>query len=334
MPKKDHLSNEINLDFSLSEKGVSGKARLRSLAAFDRLLGSLIDIPASKLESISNRERAKSCQEVQLIEAEAAVARDTLKNDREISRLVGEHYIQRQMELAANKASVARQSIEYLADVESNDSESGDQTSQDTRLDDDWLNYFERYAEQASSERMRDLWARVLAGEIRKPRSFSLVTLRFMSELDKDIAEIFERETEHRMTEGFILKPDNAKLVGKKLLNLSFLEEVGLLHNVSTGFSLPVEARDNGTFRLRQGKFVLCVGIEGKTKLSLIRITRIGREIVNVLPPPNDVEVLARVEGQIHSKVTFSQIDEILEEREDGMTLARPVRILKTKESS
>ena len=302
MPKKDHLSNEIHLDVSLSEKGVSGKAKLRSLAAFDRLLGSLIDIPASQLESVANRVRARSRQEVSLIDTEGAVTRDILENDKDISRLVGENYIQKQMGLVANKASVVRKSIEYLASADSNDSETGDRASQDARLDDDWLNHFERYAEQASTERMRDLWARVLAGEIRKPQSFSLVTLRFMSELDKDIAALFESETEHRMTEGFILKPDNAELVGERLLNLHFLEEVGLLHNVSTGFRLPMKARDDGTYYLRQGKFVLRVGIENEIGLSLIRITRIGREIVNVLPLPNHVEVLTRIESQIHSK--------------------------------
>ena len=334
MPKKDHLSNELELDVSLSEKGVSGRAKLRTLAAVDRLLGSLFDIPASKLESISNRIRSKSAKEVRLIEAGASAAEEIIENDQEVARLIGEHNLHLYLERATNKASVVRKSIEYLAETDSAIPGSEESASEDAQLDDDWLNYFERYAEQASTERMRDLWARVLAGEIRKPQSFSLVTLRFMSELDKDIAEIFENETEHRMTEGFILKPDSAELVGERLLNLSFLEEVGLLHNVSTGFSLPMEAGENRTFRLRQGKFVLCVGIEGKTKLSLIRITRIGREIVNVLPPPNDIEVLTRVEGQIKSKVTFSQIDEILEERKDGMTLSRPVMVLKTKESS
>lgn len=334
MPNKDHLSNEVNLDVSLSEKGVSGKAKLRSLAAFDRLLGSLMDIPTSLLETVANRVRAKSRQEVSLIDAEGTVTQDILENDNDISRLVAENYIQKQLGLVANKASVVRKSIEHLASADSNDSETGDQASKDARLDDDWLNHFERYAEQASTERMRDLWARVLAGEIRKPQSFSLVTLRFMSELDKDIAALFESATEYRITEGFILKPDDSELVGERLLNLHFLEEVGLLHNVSTGFRLPMKAGADGTYHLRQGKFILRVGIESEIGLSLIRITRIGREIVNVLPPPNDIEVLARVEGQIHSEVTFSQIEEVLKEREDGMTLARPVRILKTKESS
>src|SRR5208283_1459027 len=54
------------------------------------------------------------------------------------------------------------------------------------------LNIFERYAEDASSETMRALWARVLAGEIRRPGQFSLRTLRFMSELDATTAKLFE----------------------------------------------------------------------------------------------------------------------------------------------
>jgi hypothetical protein len=51
--------------------------------------------------------------------------------------------------------------------------------------DEDWLNVFERYAEDASTERMQKLWGRVLAGEIRKPGRFSVGTLRFLSEFSQ-----------------------------------------------------------------------------------------------------------------------------------------------------
>ena len=52
-----------------------------------------------------------------------------------------------------------------------------DETQADHNIEeisDDWLNQFREYACQKSSEEAQDLFSKVLAGEIRKPGSFSL----------------------------------------------------------------------------------------------------------------------------------------------------------------
>jgi hypothetical protein len=48
----------------------------------------------------------------------------------------------------------------------------------------DWLNVFSSYAEKATSARLRQHWAHILAAEIRSPGSFSLATLQLFSILD------------------------------------------------------------------------------------------------------------------------------------------------------
>jgi hypothetical protein len=57
---------------------------------------------------------------------------------------------------------------------------------------DDWLNLFGRYAENASSDKMRKHWAHILEGEIRKPGSFSFITLHLASVLDERLAKTIE----------------------------------------------------------------------------------------------------------------------------------------------
>jgi Protein of unknown function (DUF2806) len=89
-----------------------------------------------------------------------------------------------------NKEAIAVRTIELLKDEEK-ESKPSNQAKQE--IDDDWLNLFERYAEVASSDRLRDLWSRVLTGEIRKPQTFYLRTLRFISELDVETAALFEQ---------------------------------------------------------------------------------------------------------------------------------------------
>lgn len=62
----------------------------------------------------------------------------------------------------------------------------------DERPDEDWINRFFRYAEDVSSEQMRVLWGRILAGEVGRPGSFSLKTLDFVRSLTKQDANLLE----------------------------------------------------------------------------------------------------------------------------------------------
>jgi hypothetical protein len=54
-----------------------------------------------------------------------------------------------------------------------------------TEIDEDWLNLFARIAEDKSSEELKSLFGRILAGEVRRPGAFSLRTLQFLSTLSR-----------------------------------------------------------------------------------------------------------------------------------------------------
>jgi len=57
---------------------------------------------------------------------------------------------------------------------------------------DDWLNLFGKYAELATSEKMREHWAAILEGEIRRPGAFSFAALQLASVMDEKLARIIE----------------------------------------------------------------------------------------------------------------------------------------------
>ena len=61
----------------------------------------------------------------------------------------------------------------------------------DNPYEDDWLNTFESEACQKSSEEMQERFARILAGEIKRPGTFSIRTIKLLGEIDSDIASIF-----------------------------------------------------------------------------------------------------------------------------------------------
>ena len=323
---QNHLSNELRLEASLSEKGISGRVRSRAVAALDRLLGSMFDIPTAKMEAASRRIRARSDQESKLIASETVPIKNALENDKELGRIIAEHQLSSRAKYIANKHNVGNLAIEYLSKEDSNE----EQDSEDISLEEDWLNYFEQYAEKASSDRMRDLWARVLAGEIRKPQSFSLITLRFLAELDQEIASLFENVTEHRMSNVFILHPGLKQMRGQLLFDLTFLEEVGLLQNISPGLSQD-QSPNAGVVFWREGDYLLRAGAKKSIKLEVIRITRVGREITSILPPTDKVSVLEHIANKIENKVSWLEIHKIVKE-EGSNFLSNPIKIIKTED--
>jgi hypothetical protein len=60
-----------------------------------------------------------------------------------------------------------------------------------SELDDDWLYQYEMAAKSFSSERMKEAFSRILAGEILKPGSFSPATLKVLTTMDQRSAKLF-----------------------------------------------------------------------------------------------------------------------------------------------
>jgi hypothetical protein len=60
-------------------------------------------------------------------------------------------------------------------------------------VDDDWITQFFNHCQDVSNEQMQHLWARLLAGEVVKPGSFSLRTLALVQVMNTEDADIFTR---------------------------------------------------------------------------------------------------------------------------------------------
>lgn len=98
-----------------------------------------------------------------------------------------------------------------LEDLRQNPPSEQQATAGDDKLDDAFLNRFERYAEDASEEVLRAKWAKVLASEIRKPGTFSTKVLRTVDELDAPTAELFEAFCRNRLG-GVVIRCLSGKL--------------------------------------------------------------------------------------------------------------------------
>ena len=96
--------------------------------------------------------------------------------------------------------------------------------------------YHSEHARLVSDDEMQRLWAKVLAGEVNKPGSFSKRTLEFPSTLEKDEAHLFTRLCSFVVSDlglptPVILNHDASIYVqlGINYNSLSHLESIGLI---------------------------------------------------------------------------------------------------------
>lgn len=101
----------------------------------------------------------------------------------------------------------------------------------DEPVDIDWFTRFRITAQDVSNAEMKDLWAKILAGEVAQPNSYSLRTLEVVKNLSKEDAEIFRKVSQSAIVhEGntFILGYEKFGEVIKKEFNFGYSELIGL----------------------------------------------------------------------------------------------------------
>jgi uncharacterized repeat protein (TIGR03899 family) len=108
----------------------------------------------------------------------------------------------------------------------------------DESVDDDWTTRFFTIAADVSDAEMQRIWARVLAGEIKEPKTYSLKTLDILRNMTKSDAQLFSKVAKLCLQYGgvdFIINPDNFKYLlkefGVSYGELMHLEYLGLLNN-------------------------------------------------------------------------------------------------------
>jgi uncharacterized protein (UPF0147 family) len=178
----------------VSDTVIPEPIRQNALQAFGRLFTAAIDVPVSMLEGVAAEKRAEAHARARLIEASASQIASQLSIDPKFAEAASIRYAQRIVRQQVNLsrvAEVAAGELTVRAKVQVNPADE-DKASTGSKIDEDWLNVFESEASDKSSEQMQMLFGKILAGEIRRPKSFSLKTLRLISHLDTQAAAIFK----------------------------------------------------------------------------------------------------------------------------------------------
>lgn len=328
MAKPPAIVDEVTISAEIKDSALNLSAKSRAVAALDRLIGGALDIPASWLEGKASAIRGANANQIAILDAEGQAALEKLSQSEGFGYRLVDATLSKQVRRQMNVEAVAIEAKEELLSGEGSSGENEDEKEYEP-VDSDWLNTFERFAEDASSDKLRKLWGSILAGEIRQPKSYSLATLRLVSELDSEMASSFEKVIKLRMFNGFILKPSG--LINEELLEYSFLEEVGLLSEANGNLNREWEVGDDGSLTLQfNNLYLVCGGIKAKkVKIPMIRITRAGRELASILPSPPTSSIAEAVGTVILDQVGSCRIIQVTPNPFSSVPITTEIKVLK-----
>lgn len=149
----------------------------------------------------------------------------------------------------------------------------------------EWINRYINMAGEISTEQMQDLWAKVLAGEVIKPNSYSLKTLECLRNMSVADALLFERIS------GFIIS--DSYLFNDKGLNSKYgisyddilnLDDCGLI-NSSGLISLRKQSSNEKQILIDFFDYVLLFCSDKSQLISInnFPLTRAGKELLRVV---------------------------------------------------
>lgn len=152
------------------------------------------------------------------------------------------------------------------------------------------MNMFIGYAENASTARLRETWARVLKEEVSKPGSMSLRTIQFISTLDAEVAQSFERIAAYVLLDWIVPGPERF-FFNQQYDDVLLLKEYGLIND---DVSHKCKASANGILALQSRSHLISMVLapHKEVRIKTMTLTRVGQEIYTLLDAQDTNEIM------------------------------------------
>ena len=220
----------------------------------------------------------------------------------------------------ANIASVVQEAAAELGDKEVPDHEP----------DPDWTARFFERVQDVSSENLRRIWARILAGEVETPGRTSLRTLSILENMTQRDAIEFSKEMEYRIS-NFLLKGfrDTVCIDDSGFVFLNF-QEIGLI-NPDFSAQKNIKLGNLGKLGLEYNGFMLLVSGTPNTDLSddlfevdTIVLTKSGNEIANFFDNTPNYEYLSYFSKFLRERKCTLHCAPVIGRNPDGAAMYHP----------
>lgn len=216
-------------------------------------------------------------------EAYAAVRKVDAENAATLIRLQGEEQVANYM-LAREKRKM--NNVQNVVEQAQQHFIEGEQVSREP-VNQDWVNRFFTIVEDVSDSEMQKLWAQILAGEIKRPKSYSLRTLELLRNLTIEEALDIQEASKYYINSVGLCSEQS---FGVNIILQSKMDELGIICGENLTFNLMLSPNDE-PWDLIIGKSRL-IRIYPKDKVTIqlrhYTVTKIGKEIF-ALTDKNDL---------------------------------------------
>lgn len=170
--------------------GIPAPVRRNLLKVIGQFSAAVVDIPVAYLEGKADERRAESAARVKLIYKSAEQIAQQLQTDPEYARIAAQKFGQRVIREQVNLDLISQIAAKDIVDA-GDTFNSLEAENSDEIISDDWLNAFEAEARQKSTEEMQTFFGKVLAGEIRRPGTYTTRAVKILGSLDQNVATLF-----------------------------------------------------------------------------------------------------------------------------------------------
>lgn len=221
---------------------------------------------------------------------------------------------------ANNFLSVAKKADVYYSEMKHNDENS-------YQHDFDWFMRFYEIVGNISDEKVQDMWAHIMAGEINSPHSFSLRTIDVLKNIGKTEAELFSNILSHCVVCGHsIFLPnyeDYLEKCGISYSQIMQLSEHDLIYNDAT-LVLNFSITEKEEILFINDKYILTVCAQkenvGKVAIKQFPLTTVGKELATLIEQSiNDDDFISFAKELALNKKIIIQVHEIIKVEENSI---------------
>lgn len=197
MENKDQEQQSIVSDIAsttlgvISDVSLPAPVRRNALKAFDQLCAAVVDIPVAYLEGFVQAKRAENSARAELIKRSGDQIASAIEIDPAYARAAASKFAQKIVRERKSLDQVSAIAAAKLEQTSANAPESDG--AEIPEISEDWINSFESEAAQKSSAEMQEMFGSILAGEIQRPGSFSVRSVRILGLMDASAAKLFQR---------------------------------------------------------------------------------------------------------------------------------------------
>lgn len=289
---------DLSLTVSIEGKSLIAKTNSRAVNALDSLFGSGLEWLDHHVKRLNLRKNADN-----------ELLSEILRNENK--EIIGSDDIKKSVETIEGRAEFRkiRQQIN-LEQITMMALENGvEEIASEENVSEEWLSRFSDFAQNVSEDSVQAVWAKLLAGEIKNPGSYSVSTMRIIAESNPKIAQLFQEISKNRL-DGIncIIKPK--ELRGLELLQYMQLEECGLLVNVNGFLNFPMSPTD-GRISYIYGNYLLNCEQSSNVEIQIIKISEAGQQICRLMDPPDQLSVASAIASQLVGTATNISIIEL-----------------------